>query len=127
MISGEYMRQWRQKNKEKISKINKRYMFKLRKKIIYFYSKGQNCCQCIGCTEDNFEFLAIDHINNNGAEHRRKIGNGTIFYRWLINNNFPDGFTVLCHSCNMARSFPRNNSICPHEQMINKITGLITI
>jgi hypothetical protein len=34
------------------------------------------------------------------------------FYRWLITNNFPDDFQILCHNCNYAKS----HGGCPHKR-----------
>ena len=68
-------------------------------------------CEC--CGEDTLEFLAIDHINNDGAEHRRKIGNMSI-YLWIIQNKYPDGFRVLCHNCNSSRGY---YGYCPHQNI----------
>jgi len=69
---------------------------------------GDVKCQC--CGEDHIEFLAIDHINNDGAAHRRRVGRG--IYHWLVKNNFPPGFQVLCHNCNFAKSA---YGTCPHK------------
>jgi hypothetical protein len=52
-------------------------------------------------------FLTIDHIENNGAEHRRQQRNGQNkghdIYAWLRKNNYPEGFQVLCYNCNCAK------------------------
>ena len=68
---------------------------------------GSACC---GCDEDDFEILEIDHINGGGTAHRRQIGQAEI-YRWLRNNNYPEGFRVLCPTCNKKahRSIPLPN------------------
>jgi hypothetical protein len=70
-------------------------------------------CACCGETEP--QFLNIDHINNDGAEHRRAIGNrvGSSFYRWIIKNNFPKDLQLLCCNCNMAKGL---YGTCPHEE-----------
>lgn len=69
-------------------------------------------CACCGETEP--DFLAIDHINNDGAEHRKEIGSdGRALYLWLRRNNYPEGFQVLCHNCNMAKGL---YGICPHQE-----------
>jgi hypothetical protein len=77
--------------------------------------------ECACCSEDNIAFLCIDHINCDGAKHRREIGQtgGIGFYSWLKQNNFPSGFRVLCFNCNVASY--RNGGICPHqiEQNLN--------
>lgn len=62
---------------------------------------------CVGCGEDTFEILEIDHINNNGGAHRRELFGhnkggccSSHFYRWLRDNGWPDGYRVLCPTCN---------------------------
>jgi len=80
------------------------------RKILLLEHYGKSCA-C--CGETIFEFLTIDHINNNGAEHRRKIGRSET-YKWLIENNFPEGFQILCMNCNSAKGFYGK---CPHENL----------
>ena len=81
-----------------------------------YYSNNDIRCMCKGCNETAIEFMSIDHINGGGSKHRKIIGGaGHDTYIWLIRNNFPEGFRVLCHNC--------NNSIghfgyCPHENMM---------
>jgi hypothetical protein len=67
--------------------------------------------KCACCGESTFEFLEIDHVNNDGAAHRKEIGKSNT-YKWLINNKYPSGFRVLCSNCNHARG---RYSYCPHE------------
>jgi hypothetical protein len=69
-----------------------------------------DACAC--CGEDQPEFLAIDHVENNGAAHRREIGNGDAILYWIKRHNFPAGFQLLCHNCNMAKEF---YGVCPHS------------
>lgn len=74
-------------------------------------------CTCCGETEQ--AFLTVDHVNGGGNEHRRSLGNGRIvgssnFYRWLVKNQFPAGFQILCHNCNFAKS--HNPGGCPHAK-----------
>ncbi len=57
-------------------------------------------CACCGTTR--VEFLCIDHINNDGAEHRRKIGRYPM-PRWLKQHGYPEGYQVLCWNCNSAK------------------------
>lgn len=72
--------------------------------------------KCACCGETNIEFLSIDHINQNGAEHRRTLPKnrrcGSGFYNWLIKNGFPEGYRVLCLNCNFALG---HFGYCPHE------------
>lgn len=89
----------------------KHYDQELKKKCINYYSNGTMECAC--CKESIIEFLSINHINNDGAEHRRKIGKRNI-YTWLIKNNFPPGFDVKCMNCNFVE---RYGNLCPHKSM----------
>ena len=101
------------RNKKKLlaesSVRNKKLRKKYKKMIVRHYTNGKNCCVC--CGEDTFEFLSIDHINNDGAEHRRKIG--TNILADIIHNDFPDGYQILCYNCNFAKE---HNRICPHQK-----------
>ena len=57
-------------------------------------------CACCGTTDE----LTIDHVNGDGAEHRRSLGSGgNAIYRWLAVNRFPHGFQVLCGPCNRSK------------------------
>lgn len=73
------------------------------------YEHYGNKCVCCGEVEE--AFLTIDHINNNGAEHRKKVHSGR-FYRWIIENNYPNDLQILCHNCQWGR---RKCGICPHQ------------
>lgn len=73
-------------------------------------------CKC--CNEKRVEFLTIDHINGDGAAHRRKLGGGKNraygnIYGWLVRNNFPEGFQTLCYNCNCSKG---RVGYCPHER-----------
>jgi hypothetical protein len=69
---------------------------------IKHYSNGMIECKC--CKENIFQLLTIDHLNNDGMAHRRRINRMSV-YRWLNLNNFPEGFQVLCFNCNSCKGF----------------------
>jgi hypothetical protein len=59
----------------------------------------------------------MDHINNDGAQHRRPSGGrmkAEKLWKWLIDNNFPEGFQILCWNCNCGKH--RNGGVCPHQK-----------
>lgn len=66
--------------------------------------------KCTCCGENQMEFLAIDHINNNGAQHRRETKYGNLPV-WIRQNGYPSGFQILCHNCNLSKGFYGK---CPH-------------
>lgn len=123
------MREWNAKNKEKINKerkerrekdperlrgYQKTAREKIRKEILSYYSNDKLECAC--CGEDEYEFLSIDHINNDGAEHRREINvkGGMDMYMWIKKNEFPNIFQILCHNCNWLKRHP--SGICIHKR-----------
>lgn len=85
-----------------------------RRQVLEAY--GPPYCRC--CGEDNQSSLEVDHINNDGAAHRQKVS-APYFYRWLIENNFPAGFQLLCRTCNMSKH--RNGGVCEHQTQYEQI------
>lgn len=67
-------------------------------------------CKC--CGETTEAFLSIDHINNDGNEHRKTMDRRKI-YKWLKQQGYPEGFQVLCMNCNFGKA--RNGGVCPHQ------------
>lgn len=72
---------------------------------------------CACCGEDEPVFLSLDHVNGDGAAHRREMRkrSGASLYALLIKEGFPAGFQVLCFNCNFAK---RTGNACPHAQII---------
>ena len=85
---------------------------KLRKRAIFDHYGG--ACAC--CGESRIEFLTLDHVNNDGAGHSKKIGGlaGEHFYRWIVRNNYPEDvkLQVLCWNCNCSKG---TYGYCPHH------------
>lgn len=114
-------RQYYQKNKEQLKAQNKSKAKErhLQNKIdvVTHYSNGtMACANPFGEHKEpytTFEALTADHINNDGAEQRRKFfkqnqrGTGSLFYRWLIKNNYPEGIQILCMNCQFIKQFGR--------------------
>ncbi len=102
-------RRWQNITPEEIKKGRERHkeINRLQRNTVIFHYGGK--CAC--CGEVKIEFLCIDHINGNGNSHRKEIGNN--IYRWLIDNNFPQDFRVLCHNCNMSLGL---YGYCPHQR-----------
>jgi hypothetical protein len=75
---------------------------------------------CACCGESNTKFLSIDHINNDGASHRRSLGlkNGSGLYKWLKKEKYPSGFQILCFNCNLGKQI--NGGMCPHVELENE-------
>ena len=85
----------------------------IKRKLLCFITYSKNPPECACCGVKGLIFLSIDHMNGDGAKHRKEIGGGDKIYRWLIKNNFPTGFQVLCYNCNVAKGVL---SQCPHKE-----------
>lgn len=103
----EYLKLWKRRNKAKMSVQNALYRQKLKRKVIDAYGAS---CAC--CSERTIGFLTIDHVNNDGKEHRKKVFAARL-YNWLQQNGFPSGFQVLCFNCNLGKA--HNKGVCPHK------------
>jgi len=105
-----------------------------RLEILYWYSNGE--MNCNECGELHYEFLAVDHMDNNGYAHRssgelKKYSNNIINY--LIGNNFPEGYQILCHNCNQIKRMElmppiKDTAYTRHRRkyrklMLNKYSG----
>jgi hypothetical protein len=110
---------WRERNPERHKQNCLNYTKTLKLKTLQHYSSKIPKCKC--CGEKIIEFLAIDHLNGGGGGERRKHGSGSKFYFYLKKHNYPPGYQVLCHNCNMAKGFW---GVCPHKKgrKIKKLT-----
>jgi hypothetical protein len=122
--NGQYDIEWRSRNRERLRQYKKSWVQKggvnskgretIRQEILEAYGH-----RCTCCGESRQEFLAIDHIFNDGAEHRKQVGSSKTFYYWLKRNGFPkDRFQLLCHNCNLAKGFYGE---CPHVKEMRRV------
>lgn len=99
--------QWRRYNAESRARL----------KSEMFAAYGDSCA-C--CGENREKFLTLDHINRDGAAHRRALsGSRTGSTRQVLldlrRRGWPkEGFRVLCMNCNWATRF---GAECPHQTM----------
>lgn len=70
--------------------------------VIAYYTDGANMCQ--NCGFDDITFLEIDHKDGGGKNHVKEIGvgSGSGLVGWIKANNYPEGFRILCRTCNAA-------------------------
>ena len=113
--ASEYIRnkntykEYRRTHKEQDKIYDRNYCLSLKKRVIFHYSNGlMKCmnpeCEVKGGARD-IRSLSIDHLNNGGCKHRRDIGKngGQVFYKWLIDSNYPEGYQVLCMNCQFIK------------------------
>lgn len=104
-------KKWRDANRLKYRKMQNEYHSRRRLKILTHYSNGIPKCAC--CGEREIKFLSIDHIDGGGLKQGREMGFGRGgLSNWIIKNNFPKGFQILCHNCNFSKG---HYGQCPHK------------
>ena len=81
---------------------SKRY-HEIRSKIIAAYGGSCTCCN-----ENRAPFLAIDHLPGN-----KRTKNQANLTQWIDKHEYPRGFRLLCHNCNMATRWGKT---CPHKE-----------
>jgi hypothetical protein len=105
---------WRDENVEWVNFRNS--VLELRKKYLCLAQYGG---KCVGCGETHPYRLTFDHVNDDGADERRK---GVKIYPWLIRNNFPkDIIQCLCWNC---QQFKRPRQEGTYFDMLHR--GMVT-
>jgi hypothetical protein len=109
----ETYQRWYQENKAHRQEYKRQWSYKYKLQVLLHY--GGNPPQCACCKESMIGFLTVEHQNGTGKDHRAniKVGaeGGQLIYRWLVVNNYPEGFEILCANCNLARGW---YGACPH-------------
>lgn len=110
---AKYLKTCRENNKRFQYRINSNK--RLREAAYLAYGR-----RCVCCGEENLLFLSIDHVNNDGAAHRRSLRStstrsygGVNILAWAKKNNFPPSLQLLCFNCNCGKQ--RNGGVCPHN------------
>tara|TARA_R110000824_G_scaffold82504_3_gene206832 strand:- start:400 stop:1059 length:660 start_codon:yes stop_codon:yes gene_type:complete len=91
---------------------------KLQKEL---YDLLGNKCAC--CGEEDEMYLEIDHVNNDGSQHRkqRKQTGGPKMYLDYLKDN-PNGLQLLCTNCNKAKSRNGGELYIPSKWTIRRIS-----
>ena len=97
---------YRNNNRELINKRAREYLKRVRLAVFLHYGT-----KCVCCGEEHLEFLTIDHINNDGKQHRAELGPGN-FYVQIKTKGYPGGLQTMCWNCNEAKKIYGR---CPHE------------
>lgn len=77
----------------------------IQESVLDAYGRKCNCCG-----ESEKMFLQLDHVNNDGAAHRKQVGQR--MWHWAAKNEFPDSLQLLCCNCNQGKQL--NGGVCPH-------------
>jgi len=103
---------WVAAHRERVKEQQRRSHAKAKSDVVAAYGG-----QCACCGENIPEFLEMDHIYNDGAQHRRELrGKGGVStYRHLRKLGYPkDRYQLLCANCNHAKGYYGR---CPHVRV----------
>lgn len=85
---------------------------KIRYYVLAYYSPGYTPhCSWEGCNITDVDMLVLDHIDNDGKESRKTIGTGLKLYKWIIENNYPEGLQTFCAGHNQKKEMMRNRAL----------------
>lgn len=93
----DYLIKWREEHRMSNRDATRRYNQRIKLEVITHYGGGKSAC--VKCGFNDIRALSIDHIEGKGAEHRKIVGSGVGFYRWLKKHDYPEGFQTLCMNC----------------------------
>ncbi len=93
--------EWNRSHPERRRKTALSHYYRLQEAAILAY--GGYKCSCCGIEEPTV--MCLDHIKNDGSEHRKELGflGGAQMYRWARDNGYPPVFQVPCFNCNHAK------------------------
>jgi hypothetical protein len=113
---AKYIKDWKNndpKAKQRQALTVNRYQRNLRRLILEHYS-GHIPAQCVQCGENRYACLELDHINDDGAEHGKRLckatghrayrGVNSYIYRDIKKNNYPPGYQTLCANCHSIKT-----------------------
>lgn len=80
---------------------NKKRREKIKLEVLSHYTNDTFCCSKCDCKD--IRCLSLDHINGDGADHRREIGKKSLD-EWAKKNNFPNTLQVLCMNCQFIKA-----------------------
>ena len=85
----------------------RRYRDKKRREAFRRYG---DACAC--CGEQTELFLQLHHLEGDGNEHRRAVGNGSAYWVPFSKDDAPENMQVLCANCHLAVT---RVGTCPHQ------------
>ena len=80
--------------------------------LSHYRKEGRLQCCSPGCLISDMDILSLDHINDDGAEHRRQgiLRGGFNFYKQLRKDGFPAGYQTLCFNCQLKKEILRRRA-----------------
>ena len=110
-MKAKWNKKWIDNNRERYYALKYNFRDRNKKEVIAYYSNG--LMECNYCGFSNIHALCLDHVNNDGAEWRKKNKvsgrgtNGSNTFDTVKKMKFPEGLQVLCANCNLIKEIQR--------------------
>lgn len=122
-IRKESIKRYKKNHPDRVRKQENKRRKDRRLQVLEHYSCSPP--KCVMCGFDDIRALQIDHINGNGRDHRRQLGRraggSDIIIDFIIKNNYPDGFQILCANCNMIKVIENKEYRSPNKKYFEPI------
>ena len=85
------------------------YRLRIKTEVLSHYGKdGTLRCRWSGCECVDIDMLTLDHVGDNGAEHRASgFAGGVGGYVVLKNSGYPEGYQTLCANHQLKKETER--------------------
>ena len=107
--------EWRKAHPRISRAKNLRHRERYKLETLTHYGKdGRLECCWKGCQISDIDMLTLDHINDDGQEHRNTSGtrrlSGDALYIWARKNSYPDIFQTLCSNHQLKKRIMKDRS-----------------
>lgn len=92
---------------ERDNTLRRRLRAILKEEVLLYYGGGKLKCKWPNCNVADIDLLTLDHVNNDGAQHRKIIRYKSRIYAILKRQKFPTGFQTLCWNHQMKKESER--------------------
>jgi hypothetical protein len=97
-----YMREYYSRNRKKLDEYSNNW--RMTKRLEFIVTAGG---KCICCGETDPIVLDFDHINDDGAEHRKETKRANIVNIFSKEGVDISKFQLLCKNCNWRKEYTR--------------------
>jgi hypothetical protein len=115
-VAKKAQQRYRHGNEEKAQAyrnlVNSRHADHKAEVLSHYGPKGKLGCCWSHCNVKDIDTLTLDHVNNDGAAHRKKVRGLTSYrlYGWIKNKGFPEGFQTLCWNHQWKKEIARTRA-----------------
>jgi hypothetical protein len=112
-----------EQNVDKVDAQRRVYHSELKAEVLSHYGpEGKLQCSWSGCEVTDIDMLSLDHVNNDGAQHRKSLGlksTGRTVWVAVRKAGFPEGYQTLCMNHQFKKELQRKrNAASPARDLL---------